>query len=113
MLKRDTQALAYDYDNLLQLETSPVIGWAAFDSILQSEVRRSSQMTDVQGSLLINFDAAGNVQARDAKGLPDSSINALLQQVGPWNINEEVPTCLLYTSPSPRDRQKSRMPSSA
>ena len=25
----------------------------------------------------------------------------------------EVHTCLLYTSPSPRDRQKSRMPSSA
>ena len=25
----------------------------------------------------------------------------------------DVPTCLLYTSPSPRDRQKSRMPSSA
>ena len=24
-----------------------------------------------------------------------------------------LPTCLLYTSPSPRDRQKSRMPSSA
>ena len=26
---------------------------------------------------------------------------------------ENVKTCLLYTSPSPRDRQKSRMPSSA
>ena len=25
----------------------------------------------------------------------------------------QVETCLLYTSPSPRDRQKSRMPSSA
>ena len=25
----------------------------------------------------------------------------------------EANTCLLYTSPSPRDRQKSRMPSSA
>ena len=25
----------------------------------------------------------------------------------------EHPSCLLYTSPSPRDRQKSRMPSSA
>ena len=24
-----------------------------------------------------------------------------------------APSCLLYTSPSPRDRQKSRMPSSA
>ena len=27
-------------------------------------------------------------------------------------IREDI-TCLLYTSPSPRDRQKSRMPSSA
>ena len=26
---------------------------------------------------------------------------------------EETPTCLLYTSPSPRDRTRSRMPSSA
>ena len=35
-------------------------------------------------------------------------------QIGPravaWPQNE---VCLLYTSPSPRDRQKSRMPSSA
>ena len=28
-------------------------------------------------------------------------------------LDERVPSCLLYTSPSPRDRQKSRMPSSA
>ena len=28
-------------------------------------------------------------------------------------ITQTHPTCLLYTSPSPRDRQKSRMPSSA
>ena len=28
-----------------------------------------------------------------------------------WNMKTEG--CLLYTSPSPRDRQKSRMPSSA
>ena len=27
--------------------------------------------------------------------------------------NQNLPACLLYTSPSPRDRQKSRMPSSA
>ena len=27
--------------------------------------------------------------------------------------SEEAKCCLLYTSPSPRDRQKSRMPSSA
>ena len=29
------------------------------------------------------------------------------------SLNAESATCLLYTSPSPRDRQKSRMPSSA
>eukprot|EP00828_Plagiopyla_frontata_P042290 TRINITY_DN6263_c0_g1_i3.p5 TRINITY_DN6263_c0_g1~~TRINITY_DN6263_c0_g1_i3.p5 ORF type:complete len:103 (+),score=21.98 TRINITY_DN6263_c0_g1_i3:134-442(+) len=28
-------------------------------------------------------------------------------------VNEKYKCCLLYTSPSPRDRQKSRMPSSA
>ena len=28
-------------------------------------------------------------------------------------LNDEINACLLYTSPSPRDRQKSRMPSSA
>ena len=29
-----------------------------------------------------------------------------------WSF-EQYKTCLLYTSPSPRDRQKARMPSSA
>ena len=29
------------------------------------------------------------------------------------SYEQETLTCLLYTSPSPRDRQKSRMPSSA
>src|SRR5678810_1387575 len=32
---------------------------------------------------------------------------AIIEMIGEWN------DCLLYTSPSPRDRQKSRMPSSA
>ena len=30
-----------------------------------------------------------------------------------WNIQQEFDICLLYTSPSPRDRTRSRMPSSA
>ena len=41
------------------------------------------------------------------KGMVDPSIN--------WKFASAPQThiCLLYTSPSPRDRQKSRMPSSA
>ena len=32
---------------------------------------------------------------------------------GAWSVTDVQKDCLLYTSPSPRDRQKSRMPSSA
>ena len=33
--------------------------------------------------------------------------------LGARGLNDKLSSCLLYTSPSPRDRQKSRMPSSA
>ena len=36
-----------------------------------------------------------------------------LEEKLPTTPLSEIGTCLLYTSPSPRDRQKSRMPSSA
>ena len=43
--------------------------------------------------------------------------DASLQPVSPYGVSklaaEQLCYCLLYTSPSPRDRQKSRMPSSA
>ena len=42
---------------------------------------------------------------KDAKGIVKREV---IQIVTPGTV-----TCLLYTSPSPRDRQKSRMPSSA
>ena len=35
------------------------------------------------------------------------------QQAGLFDVTIASDSCLLYTSPSPRDRQKSRMPSSA
>ena len=43
----------------------------------------------------------------EAAGLPPGVINFVPGDAGP------ISDCLLYTSPSPRDRQKSRMPSSA
>ena len=46
--------------------------------------------------------------------------NYINECLNPWfnlknnfNFKFAINTCLLYTSPSPRDRQKSRMPSSA
>ena len=49
------------------------------------------------------------------QGFAFGSINCEVAKLNE-NIIDLVPnnkTCLLYTSPSPRDRQKSRMPSSA
>ena len=75
-------------------------------------------------------NVAGRLQisriAIDTEG--DNRIRVLVadDQKGARRINRKVPrrfalsigmaksrNCLLYTSPSPRDRQKSRMPSSA
>ena len=42
-----------------------------------------------------------------------SAVLLLFRQKWRMGINRSAEACLLYTSPSPRDRQKSRMPSSA
>ena len=38
---------------------------------------------------------------------------SFFEQISPDAIKTETDSCLLYTSPSPRDEQSSRMPSSA
>ena len=42
-----------------------------------------------------------------------AAVNAILQRGGGGTGEALVSVCLLYTSPSPRDRTRSRMPSSA
>ena len=36
-----------------------------------------------------------------------------IEEMRNWAENTDLPYCLLYTSPSPRDKRQSRMPSSA
>ena len=47
----------------------------------------------------------------DTRLVTCSATNDILE--GETTLTYDNVTCLLYTSPSPRDRQKSRMPSSA
>ena len=50
----------------------------------------------------------------DNKGLRRTIRDFYQYPIRTWFFNEvHTDPCLLYTSPSPRDRQKSRMPSSA
>ena len=69
------------------------------------------------GTLFIIGDAQSNIVqlAQDANGNVlitgnDTTVNGQSESV---SISDQFSSCLLYTSPSPRDRQKSRMPSSA
>ena len=50
----------------------------------------------------------------DIKKIKDINPKGIILSGGPESVTDlHTPSCLLYTSPSPRDRQKSRMPSSA
>ena len=55
---------------------------------------------------------------KDRKGfmneVSQKSQNKILEKIKPEELYDElINTCLLYTSPSPRDMRRSRMPSSA
>ena len=63
--------------------------------------------TDVKGTLSGNQDVTFEGAAANAGKIDFGSANTLTINGGLDN------TCLLYTSPSPRDTERSRMPSSA
>ena len=54
----------------------------------------------------------GDFRLRAYQQTTNNQIHLALTK-GVWETDEVVLTCLLYTSPSPRDRTRSRMPSSA
>ena len=47
-----------------------------------------------------------------SKTFPNMQIGLIEDEQGPIGVGEST-LCLLYTSPSPRDKRQSRMPSSA
>ena len=71
-----------------------------------SIVRKLREKEKEMKLLIIGLDNAGKTTIiRRFNGEPIDTIAPTL--------GFDIKTCLLYTSPSPRDRQKSRMPSSA
>ena len=69
------------------------------DSIEILEKNRGSEYLKVDKSETLDWDALRKQVKKD--GMRNSNVMAI------------APTCLLYTSPSPRDKRQSRMPSSA
>ena len=60
-----------------------------------------------------SYDISGTVDNRGSKGALHGLTKFSMENVPVNMFFLEYISCLLYTSPSPRDRQKSRMPSSA
>ena len=79
---------------------------------------RAGRRGFLAGAFAAAAAAAGHAQAQATAAEGDANIltlpphsKGLGQPVAARGYG--LPSCLLYTSPSPRDRQKSRMPSSA
>ena len=113
-------------------EIAPKFDWKGLrDNYVQEKIYRVGQMVENMNNGLI-----GRIIRRGAnhlicvteenlmfkswiKDVSESIVNGTTQSGVPANQREvgtdahRKYTCLLYTSPSPRDRQKSRMPSSA
>ena len=103
-------------------------GWGAFDRDNNSEflckvpfadhnAMIDPSSPDLAGRVL---EALGGIGLRPGRPSVDRALAYVRRAqesdgawYGRWGVNYIYGTCLLYTSPSPRDRQKSRMPSSA
>ena len=71
-----------------------------------------SKNTESLISQLLDAARAAGADGADA-GMSRSEGTSVTVRLGKVESSERSEDCLLYTSPSPRDRQKYRMPSSA
>ena len=69
-----------------------------------------ASLTSIRNGIGTNL---GNISTLTVFNFVPDFIEPPTAVVGVVETIEYDTTCLLYTSPSPRDRQKSRMPSSA
>ena len=86
---------------------------ATVDGLKQSSDEQRNILAAVYGDILQGIGPAVAKAAYTAQSLSPSvrGVEELAQLL--HIMDGGFATCLLYTSPSPRDRQKSRMPSSA
>ena len=76
----------------------------AFDT--PEELTAAREAAKAAGNHSFRYDATTRMQMRNSLSMSEAEVEELLETNVPY-------TCLLYTSPSPRDRTRSRMPSSA
>ena len=87
-------------------------GWQTYMRWILKDILGKNNLNHILGTY-------PEYDAENLNRIPNNSLDMIvadqvLEHVQhPWYAAEAFYSCLLYTSPSPRDRQKSRMPSSA
>ena len=102
--------------NLQEVGGLPLVVRSIHAAQASDRVTRVVVSTDDEAIAELSRDAGADVVQRPQSIAGDSasSESALLHALDALACPSQSPNgCLLYTSPSPRDRQKSRMPSSA
>ena len=97
------------------LRQAKAIAWARLKQKIEP-LRRTSVIEINEGELSVRFKHNGAIIRLFGGDNPDAMRGLRLDGIvmdEVAQLKNELWTCLLYTSPSPRDRQKSRMPSSA
>ena len=87
------------------------------DEILVDSITQSIKQAEANGSqaLILQINSTGAVVSRDRMAVLLDRLHKAPVPIGIWvgPSGAHLYGCLLYTSPSPRDRTRSRMPSSA
>ena len=97
------------------------LGWFVIDNLPPSLIPKVGELADAPGSTTGNVALAVPGGANVAELLEaiaelrgsGARVRILYLEASTPTLVQRYESCLLYTSPSPRDRQKSRMPSSA
>ena len=105
----DTYYQTYAYCNVSEKSTLTLGRWNIF---LGYELIAHISNFNYGSSFVFSQNLVSNMQLKVDFALSED-FSSTLVDTNPWDTNNTSVTCLLYTSPSPRDRQKSRMPSSA
>ena len=101
-------AISHNYDPLVTPPTQMSALWERFDTMESNHGRNESPIWRASHDAYLTA-----IQEKIRLVEQFKSHNAVLRNSLAFLPTAEDDICLLYTSPSPRDRQKSRMPSSA
>ena len=110
--KKPGEAVAMD-EILVEIETDKVVlEVPAPTAGVMAQIVKADGESCVADEVIARIDTEGKVSTSPlaAKALPPLANLAISNVPGP---RQALYLCLLYTSPSPRDRTRSRMPSSA